>query len=132
MGSGILTVLPLVTVLQPFYTTAHASRASRVSLSQQESDEKTCLDCCCSCVTGVSDETNIKGFNIPDTIPDFSLGTAFEHSACEVQATPVVLPLNAHRAKSVGGPVPLLIDICWRTFTDLELYTIRVGSTRNL
>ena len=49
-------------------------------------------------LTGVSDETNIEGFNIPNTIPDLSLGTACEDSVCEVQATLVVLPLNVHRA----------------------------------
>lgn len=131
MGRGILTVLPLLTVPQPFYTISHPSRVSRVSLSQQKSDEKTCLDCR-SIFTGVSDETNMKGFNIPNTIPDLSRGTDCEVSVCEVQATPVVLPLNAHRARKFGGPVPLLIDICWRTLTDLELYTIRAGSIRNL
>ena len=82
---------------------------------------------------GVSDETKIKGFNTLDTIPDLKPGTNIFFSVSEVQAAAVVRPLKAVNAvATVPGYGPLLVDICLRTFPDLELHTIRVDSIRDV
>ena len=89
---------------------------------------KTCIDRSLSWVTGVSDETNIKGFNIRETIADFQLITVDEVYVYRGQATIKADGFNvkaeSHHEETPDRP--LLVVICGRTIRDLELQIIRV------
>jgi hypothetical protein len=72
----------------------------------------------------VSDETTIKGFNVPATVPELDPVAVCLASVCEIYATAVVCPGKV----IITGPPPLLVGTVRPAIPELELHAIDVIS----